>query len=76
MRHPLDREIASDTSYRVFQLRRQRNELSAGTGDRNHQLCNVPSLIANRRRFVADVPEFGGDSAAPVPLSRAVGEAE
>jgi hypothetical protein len=64
MRHHLDTVIASDLSYRVFQRRRELGELHTGALDRNHQLFNVPSLIANRRRFIPDVVEFG-DSANP-----------
>lgn len=75
MAHHLDRSVGSDLSYRVFELRRQRGELGAASLNTNHQLFNVPSLIANRRRFVADVEE-GSDNAQPVPLSVAVGERE
>jgi hypothetical protein len=68
--------IASDLSYEVLKLRQRQGELNLDRGDSAHRLFNVPSLLVNRRRFIADVPEFAGDSASPVPLVRAVGEPE
>ena len=62
MNHPLDRPVASDLSYRVLELQRQRGELGACALDRNHQLFNVPSLIAHRRRFIADTDEWLSDA--------------
>ncbi len=73
MMHPLDRPIGSDLSYRVFELRRERGELGAGGLDRNHQRLQTISGY-NPRVFVADMPEFAGDSANPTPLGVAVGE--
>ena len=72
--HPLDRPIGSDLSYRVSQLRRERGEFGPGAFDRNHQPLHMITGYSPRV-FVADVDEFGGDSAQPVPRI-AVGEAE
>jgi len=75
MHHPLDRAVASDLSYRVFQKRRELGELSLRGVDCTAQpLYPVPSFVVNRRRFIADVE--GGDSANPNPASVAVGERE
>jgi hypothetical protein len=71
--------IASDLSYESFKrvtptsiarsaLRRRRLHLSSRSSGY--------AFIVNRRRFIADVEEFAGDSASPVPLARAVGERE
>lgn len=76
MHHPLDRAVASDLSYRVFEKRRELGELSLRGVDCTAQpLYPVPSFVVNRRRFIADV-EMGGDSACPNPPSRALGERE
>ena len=54
-RHPLDRSIASDLSYRVFQLRRQRGELGACNLDSTNQRIHpLPSQIVQRTAFIAD----------------------
>jgi hypothetical protein len=69
--------VASDLSYFVAQRQREEREQGLGGGDCTCQpLYPVPSFIVNRRRFIADVEEFAGDSASPVPLARAVGERE
>jgi hypothetical protein len=74
---PSQTPIASDLSYFVVQKRRERGELGACALDSSHQrLYAIPSLIAHRRRFIPDVDQFGGDSAAPVPLVPAIGETE
>jgi hypothetical protein len=65
--------IASDLSYEVAQLRRLRGECGPQTFDTSHRLFNVPSLIANRRRFIADVDQVGGDAPRSNPLSVALG---
>lgn len=51
--------IASDLSYLVLQKRRERGELGACRLDStNQRLHAIPSLVVNRRRFIADVDEF------------------
>lgn len=76
-RHHLDRDFA--TSQHVFQMPDRAEQLRAAQFDNTRGLVQVVSGY-NRRVFVADPdfgqPEFGGDSASPVPLTRAVGEAE
>lgn len=48
--------IASDLSYLVLQKRRERGEMAPCRLDSaNQRLYAIPSLIANRRRFIADV---------------------
>lgn len=55
--------IASDLSYFVLQKRRERGELHAcGLDSSNQRLHAIPSLLANRRRFIADVDEFLTDA--------------
>ena len=55
--------IASDLSYLVLQKRRERGELGAcRLNDTNQRLYAIPSLIANRRKFIADVDEFLTDA--------------
>lgn len=68
--------IASDLSYFVLQKRRQAGELSLRGCDCTAQpLYPVPSFVAHRRQFIADVEE-GTDAACPVPLSVAQGARE
>ena len=63
MSHHLDRPLASDLSYLCLQKRRERGELAPCRLDSaNQRLYAIPSLIANRRRFVADVDEFLTDA--------------
>jgi hypothetical protein len=57
-------EIATELTYLVIQKQRERGELGACSLDNSHQrLYAIPSLIANRRRFIADVDEFLTDAA-------------
>lgn len=68
------RNVASELSYFVFQQRRQRGELSLTGLDCTAQtLYPVPSFIAKRRRFIADVDD-SGDRAVSNPPTHAVGE--
>ncbi len=69
--------IASDLSYLVLQKRRERGELGAGVlNSRNERLYAIPSLIAHRRRFIADPDQFSTDRAHVAPIVIADGEAE
>lgn len=70
-RHHLDRDFA--TSDQVFQVPDRAEQLRAAQFDNTRRLLKVVSGY-HPRRFVADVPEFGGDSPNPTPLSIAVGE--
>lgn len=54
-RHPLDRPIASDLSYQVFEARRLRGELaSCALDSSNRRLYALPSQSVQREAFVAD----------------------
>ena len=51
-------DIASDLSYFVLQQRRQRGEMQlSGVDCTAQRLYPVPSFVAHRRKFVADVEE-------------------
>lgn len=66
MAHHLDRPIATEFSHQALQTRRLRGEDGPCALDStNRRLYGVPSLIVNRRAFIADVDEFG-DTATPV----------
>ena len=55
MRHPLDRNVASDLSYESFQLRRRRLELTTPQLDsQNRRLYGLPSQMVVREAFMAD----------------------
>jgi len=69
-----DRPIASDLSYFVLQQRRQRNEFGASALDSvNQRLYAIPSLLANRRAFIADPDQDTADGPNPNPITAALG---
>lgn len=71
MSHHLDHPIGTEKSYLVFQRRRERGELGLGDADCTCQpLYAVPSILANRRKFIPDVEE-GTDAPNPNPRVRA-----
>lgn len=72
MSHPLDRPIASDLSYQVFEARRLRGELGSGAFDSTHRQLN---RVSGYRQFIADVDEVG-DTANPHAPRVVVGERE
>ena len=75
MRHHLDRDIATYTRQEVLVTPDRKAERLRARFDNTR--CSLKVMTGyNPRVFVADVDEFGGDSAQPVPLSIAVGEAE
>jgi hypothetical protein len=56
-------EIATPLTQLVLERRKQMGELDQYPGDTLHRLVHVPSLIANRRRFIYDTDEFLTDAA-------------
>lgn len=77
MTHPLDRPIASDSSYLVLEQRRERGELQTSVLHRRDQSRDaIPALVAHRRRFTLESDELGTDAPYPNPVGRAVGEEE
>lgn len=54
MAHPLDRPIASDLSFQVFQLRARRRELGTQSLDSTNQTLHVIAAPSVFDAFIAD----------------------
>ena len=53
----VDRPLASDLSYEIFQLRRLRGELTAPALDsQNRRLYAIPCAIVQREAFISSRP--------------------
>jgi hypothetical protein len=73
-RHFLDRPLASELSYRVLELRRQRGELGPCDLDcSNQRIYPLPSQFVVREAFIADrkrTPDSFQGERAPYLIGR------